>query len=170
MRIKMTTVTCVAAVLACASVAEAQPAKVPPTALSAPTKADVIADVNATFGFVPEFIRAIPDSFLVGFWMTMKTFEMNPQTSLNAKSKELIGIAVASQIPCEYCVYFHTLAARHAGATDQEIKEAVGMAAMTRMGSTVLNGLQLDKAQFRKDIDRVMRVEGKPKAQARRNP
>jgi hypothetical protein len=34
----------------------------------------------------------------------------------------------------------------------------------------VLNGLQLDKAQFRKDIDRIMKPETKPKSQARRTP
>ena len=108
----------------------------------------------------------MPDTMVVGFWTMMKTFQLNPDTKLDAKSKELIGLAVSSQIPCEYCVYFHTIAAKKNGATDQEIKEAVGMAAMTRMASTALNGMQIDKAQFKKDADRLMKGE-KTKVQAR---
>jgi len=87
----------------------------------------------------------------------MKQFEMSPDTKLDMKTKELIGVAVAAQIPCRYCVQFHTAGARMHGATDQEIQEAVGMAAMTRMGSTLLNGMQIDEAQFKKDLDRMMR-------------
>jgi AhpD family alkylhydroperoxidase len=102
------------------------------------------------------------------FWYGMKNFQANPNTSLDAKTKELIGVAVAAQIPCEYCVYFHTVAAKKAGASDQEIKEAVGMAAMTRMGSTLLNGAQIDKVQFRKDVDRIMARDEKSKVQARK--
>jgi alkylhydroperoxidase/carboxymuconolactone decarboxylase family protein YurZ len=65
-------------------------------------------------------------------------------------------------------VYFHTVAAKKAGASDQDIKEAVGMAAMTRMGSTLLNGAQIDKVQFRKDVDRIMARDEKSKVQARK--
>ncbi|HSD86077.1 MAG TPA: carboxymuconolactone decarboxylase family protein [Kofleriaceae bacterium] len=144
----------------------AQPAKQVPI----PTAAEVLDEVNAMFGFVPAFIKAMPDHLLPGFWVSMKGFQMNPNTALDAKTKELIGIAVAAQIPCEYCTYFHTIAAKNNGATDQEIREAVGMAGMTRMGSTLLNGLQLDRAQFRKDVDRMMKVETKGKTQASRVP
>jgi hypothetical protein len=53
---------------------------------------------------------------------------------------------------------------------DQEVREAVGMAATTRMGSTLLNGLQLDKNQFRKDVDRMMKSESARPGQARPSP
>ena len=80
---------------------------------------------------------------------------MNPNTALDGKTKELIGLAVAAQIPCEYCIYFPTEFARVNGATEQEIEEAVGMAAMTRTGSTLLHGLQVDPAQFKKVVARL---------------
>lgn len=134
--------------------------------MQAPSAAEAMTDIQQTFGFVPQFMRQIPETVLPMFWIGMKQFEMNPNTKLDAKTKELIGIAVASQIPCEYCVYFHTMGARQQGATDQEIKEAVGMAGMTRMGSTLLNGMQIDKNQFRKDVDRAMKSE-KRSTQAR---
>ena len=37
-----------------------------------------------------------------------------------------------------------TMSAREAGATDEEIREAVAMAALTRHWSTILNGMQID--------------------------
>jgi AhpD family alkylhydroperoxidase len=117
-----------------------------------------VAEIQKTFGFVPDFIKSVPDTLLPGFWAGITGLEMNPATKLDGKTKELIGLAVAAQVPCEYCVYFHTEAARLNGATDEEIKEAIGMAGLTRLGSTILNGNQTDKAQFKRDIQRI--VEG----------
>jgi AhpD family alkylhydroperoxidase len=82
---------------------------------------------------------------------------MNPNTALDGKTKQLIGLAVASQIPCEYCVMYHTEAARAEGATVAQIQEAVGMAAVTRQSSALLYGLQTDKVQFKKDLERLMK-------------
>jgi hypothetical protein len=47
--------------------------------------------------------------------------------------------------------------ARLNGATDQEIQEAIGMAALTRFGSTIMHGMQLDPAVNRQDVDRVVK-------------
>ena len=60
--------------------------------------------------------------------------------ALDGKTKQLIGLAVAAQIPCEYCVYAITKAAKAAGATDAQIKEAIAYAALVRFNSTMLNG------------------------------
>ena len=86
-----------------------------------------------------------------------KSVQLNPKTKLDGKTKELIGLAVAAQIPCHYCVYFHTAAAKANGATDEEIREAVAMAAIVRHWSTVLNGMQVDLAGFKREIDTVLR-------------
>lgn len=80
---------------------------------------------------------------------------VNPKTALNGKTKELLGLAVAAQIPCQYCIYFHTEAAKLNGASDEEIKEAVAMAAIVRHWSTMLNGSQVDLATFKKQADDV---------------
>jgi alkylhydroperoxidase/carboxymuconolactone decarboxylase family protein YurZ len=42
--------------------------------------------------------------------------------------------------------------ARRAGATDEEIQEAVAMSALTRLWSTVFNGMQIDFEQFKKEM------------------
>ena len=113
-------------------------------------------DIEKTLGFVPGFFRQMPESAIPGAWGEMKGFQLNPNTRLNGKTKELIGLAVAAQIPCQYCIYFHTAAAKANGATDEEIKEAVAMAGVVRHWSTVLNGNQVDLDSFRHDTDTVL--------------
>ncbi len=39
---------------------------------------------------------------------------------LDAKTRELIAIAVAAQIPCSYCVYGQTKNARAKAASEEE--------------------------------------------------
>jgi AhpD family alkylhydroperoxidase len=114
------------------------------------------ADIEQTLGFVPEFLRAFPEEGIAGAWAEMKTIQMNPASALDGKTKELLGLAVAAQIPCEYCIYFHTAAARANGATEAEIREAVAMAAIVRHWSTFLNGMQIDAATFRREVDTIM--------------
>ena len=91
-----------------------------------------------------------------GAWMDMKGLQMNPGTALPGKIKELVGLAVSAQIPCEYCVYAHTEFAKLNGATDAEIGEAVVMGALTRRWSTVANGIQIDEAKFRSEIAQII--------------
>src|SRR5262249_34479315 len=62
------------------------------------------ADVQKTFGFVPQFVLKLPDSVLPGVWAEMKGLQMNPSTALPGRTKELIGLGVAAQVPCRYCV------------------------------------------------------------------
>lgn len=114
-------------------------------------------DIEATLGSVPTFFKLFPPEGVEGAWTEFKTIQLNPKTALSGKEKELIGLAVAAQIPCSYCVYFHTAAARLNGATDAEIGEAVAMAAITRHWSTVLNGMQADPVEFRQQTDTVLR-------------
>jgi AhpD family alkylhydroperoxidase len=119
------------------------------------TKA-TLADIRNTLGFVPGFMAAFPDEGLPGAWAEFKGVQLNPQSAIPAKYKELIGLAVAAQVPCEYCVYFHTKAAKANGATDRDIKEAVAMAAIVRHWSTYLNGAQIDEAAFRSELGQVV--------------
>jgi len=114
-------------------------------------------DIAQTLGSVPGFFKLFPESGIAGAWAEFKSVQLNPATSLNGKTKELIGLAVAAQIPCEYCVYFHTAAAKANGATDEEVREAVAMAAITRHWSTVLNGMNMDYDAFKADTDAVLK-------------
>jgi AhpD family alkylhydroperoxidase len=118
-------------------------------------------------GYVPEFIRDFPEEARAGAWRAFRDVQLSPATQLSGKQKELVGLAVAAQIPCRYCIIAHTEFAKLNGATDAEIKEAIGMASLTRELSTMLNGMQVDEAQFHRDIDKL--VKG-AKASAKKNP
>ena len=113
-------------------------------------------DIEATLGFVPGFLKAFPEAALPGAWEDMKNLQMNPNTAIPNKYKELIGLGVAAQIPCHYCVYFHTETARANGATDAELKEAVVQAAQTRRWSTFISGLQYSEDAFKADVDKMV--------------
>ena len=79
--------------------------------------------------------------------------EIEGPGALDVKTKALIGRAVAAQIPCDYCVYYHTKVAKAHGASDAQIKEAIASAALTRKWSTVLNGSNYDMQSFRKQVN-----------------
>lgn len=117
---------------------------------------DMRKELTDAFGFVPSFARTLPPAQARLWWNGMKDFQLSERTALSGKVKELIGLGVAAQIPCHYCVLFHTEAARLNGATDQEIEEAVFMSSLTRMGSTVLNGVSMDPQVFDKELEDIV--------------
>jgi AhpD family alkylhydroperoxidase len=127
-----------------------------PAAEVAPDARAALADIKGTLGFVPGFLSVFPEEGLPGAWDEFKSVQLNRQSAIPPKYKELIGLGVAAQIPCEYCVYFHTRAAKANGATDREIREAVGMAAIVRHWSTYLNGAQIDEPGFRSELEQVI--------------
>ncbi|MEW5853100.1 MAG: carboxymuconolactone decarboxylase family protein [Myxococcota bacterium] len=110
-------------------------------------------DIEATLGMVPSFLRMFPENAIAGAWEQMKAVQLNPNSAIPAKYKELIGLGVAAQVPCRYCAYFHTEAARLNGASDEEIKEAVAQAAITRHWATYFNGMKTDPSTFRNDVE-----------------
>jgi AhpD family alkylhydroperoxidase len=54
--------------------------------------------------------------------------------ALSAKTKQIIAVAVAHVTQCPYCIKGHTKAARRAGASAEELMEAIWVAAEMRAG------------------------------------
>ncbi|PDT74958.1 carboxymuconolactone decarboxylase family protein [Bradyrhizobium sp. C9] len=103
----------------------------------------------------PEYFKqTFPDQVLKPHWDEQLAV-MNPKGALDAKTKQLIALGVAAQIPCVYCVYGHTKLAKAAGATDAQIKEAVATAALVRFNSTMLQGAGYDMQKFQQEVDRL---------------
>jgi AhpD family alkylhydroperoxidase len=121
-----------------------------------PAAAAARADIAKTLGFVPQFFLKFPEEMLPGAWEEMKSLQLNPSTALPGRTKELVGLAVAAQIPCRYCIVAHTEFAKLNGASETEIGEAVAMAALTRHWSTFLNGIQTDETKFRAEIAKIV--------------
>ena len=61
--------------------------------------------------------------------------------ALPSKTKQLIAVAVAHVTQCPYCIRGHTQAAQRHGASEQEIMEAIWVAAEMRAGGAYAHSL-----------------------------
>ncbi len=118
------------------------------------TPAEARAEATKMFGASLPELELYPDSGVVGVWTWMKDVE-DGKGALSPKVRELIGLAVASQIPCEFCIHYHRKAASAQGATEQELREASAVAAYTRHWSTMLYGTQVDLDEYKALIDKL---------------
>ena len=92
-----------------------------------------------------------------GMFQAFKNFNseiFEKESALSRKVKELIALAVAHTTQCPYCIESHVKAAKKAGAPDQEIAEAIFVAAALRAGgafahSTISMGVlkEMDKLE-----------------------
>ena len=112
-----------------------------------------VAEMKKMFGKIPPRMQNYPESAKAAGWELIKSTDLNKNTALSLKVRELIGLAVASQIPCKYCIYYHQRAAKAAGASQEEIREAIHMASLVRHWSTFLYGNESDFEAFKAEID-----------------
>ena len=91
----------------------------------------VEAEMEETFGAAPVSFKVYPEHMRAGAWEWFKS-TLSPDAAIPAKYSQLIPLGVASQIPCNYCIYVYTTMAKMLGATGKEIQEAVASAIDTR--------------------------------------
>jgi AhpD family alkylhydroperoxidase len=106
-----------------------------------PEATATLAEVKKMLGVVPAMVSEQPDANVAPFWEQMKALQLNPQTTLSGKTKELIGLGVSAQIPCKYCIYAHIQFAKLNGANEAELREAVAAAGLARELSALSVGL-----------------------------
>jgi AhpD family alkylhydroperoxidase len=130
------------------------------TLLSIPSSADntqssaaAVAEMKDMLGGVPTELQLYPESARAAGWAMMKSTDLNKATALPSKVRELIGLAVAAQIPCRYCAYYHATAAKAAGASQEEIREAVHQASLVRHWSAILYGNSYDFDTYKSEVD-----------------
>jgi AhpD family alkylhydroperoxidase len=58
--------------------------------------------------------------------------------TLDARTRELIALAVAVTLRCDGCITVHTAEARNAGATKEEIAEALAVAISVNAGAALV--------------------------------
>ena len=95
-------------------------------------------DIQKHFGVVPKFFQLFPEARLPALWSEYKNVQLSPDTALDAKTKQLIGLAVAVQAKCSACIYFQTSAALANGATGKEIQETVAVSVIEDNWSKIL--------------------------------
>jgi len=123
-----------------------------PAARAETDAAQAEAEMIKTIGFVPSFAKAFPKSALPGIWEEVKGFELNKSTALDGKTKDLISLAIAAQMPSWLTAWSYAKCAKASGATEAQVQEAVMMSAMARHWSTFFNGMQLDETKFRAEL------------------
>lgn len=118
------------------------------------TREQALAEIGQMFGLVPTFIKSVPADTLGMEWELMKRAQFEEGAVPN-KYRELIGLGIAAVSKCKYCAYFHTVAAKLNGATDEEIADTLRYAKSSAGWSAWLNGGQFDYQQFKLEMDQV---------------
>jgi AhpD family alkylhydroperoxidase len=112
---------------------------------------EVYRDIEREIGVVPSWLKRVPDSSLGLEWKLLKKVELEPGP-IPGKYRELIGVAISGVTKCRYCSFYHTEMARLAGASEEEIEDALHFAKSSVGWSAYINGLQVDFGRFREEV------------------
>jgi len=113
-------------------------------------------EIEQTFGSFLSMFEGFPKNALPGAWETFKQLQ-SPENPIPPKYRELLQLAVASQIPCDYCIYYHATVAKALGATEEEIQEALAQGAQTRHWSMIIQGNQTDMEAWKSEVNAALK-------------
>ena len=82
--------------------------------------------------------------------MLMGVSQFQKNSGMDNKTFQLMSLAAAAGMKCEYCILAHTAQAKKAGATDEEIKAVAMIAGIIAINSTILYANQYDLEKLRK--------------------
>jgi AhpD family alkylhydroperoxidase len=85
-----------------------------------------------------EMAKLAPEEFKA--WANLDAIVGREDGHIPRKYRELIALAVAHTTQCVYCIEVHTKNAKRAGATREEVAEAVLLAAALRAGGAAAHG------------------------------
>src|SRR2546430_7307929 len=85
-----------------------------------------------------EMSRLAPEDFKA--WANLDGIVAREDGRIPRKYRELIAVAVAHTTQCVYCIEVHTKNAKKAGASKEEVVEAVLLAAALRAGGAAAHG------------------------------
>ncbi|EKB02134.1 carboxymuconolactone decarboxylase family protein [Proteus mirabilis] len=91
---------------------------------------EIVTDISGNMGALSKNIPEVMKSFM------STTKASSKDGVLDAKTKELIAIAVANR--CDGCIGFHTKTLVELGTTEQELAEALGVAIYMGGGPSVM--------------------------------
>ncbi len=93
---------------------------------------------TSDMGRLKDLSKAAPEEFKA--WLNLDRIVAREDGKIPRKYRELIAIAVAHTTQCVYCMEAHVNNAKKAGATREEIAEAVLLAAALRAGGAAAHG------------------------------
>ena len=115
---------------------------------------ETLKDIKKTFGFVPGFMKGLPQDVLMHDWPLMKKYTLG-ESKVPAKYRELLGLAVAANIKCPYCQLFHKSVAQMYGATPEEFAEIAFLASYTSRWSAMIHAQHYDYDTFAKETQQI---------------
>ncbi|ARK13237.1 arsenosugar biosynthesis-associated peroxidase-like protein [Fibrivirga algicola] len=89
------------------------------------------------FGQIGEFQKEFADKFFAYYGAVFA------EGALTAREKSLIALAVSHTVQCPYCIDAYTSDTLEKGCSEQEMMEAVHVAAAIRGGATLVHGVQM---------------------------
>jgi len=89
------------------------------------------------FGQISDFQKELGDNF---FRWYNAVFE---EGALSQREKALIALAVAHAVQCPYCIDAYTKGSLEKGADEEQMMEAVHIAAAIRGGASLVHGVQM---------------------------
>ncbi|MEL6140763.1 MAG: arsenosugar biosynthesis-associated peroxidase-like protein, partial [Bacteroidota bacterium] len=92
------------------------------------------------FGQIKDFQPEMASQFFE--WYENAT---HGDTALTQREKSLIALAVSHAIQCPYCVDAYTTGALESGADEEQMMEAVHVAAAVKAGGTLIYGIQMKR-------------------------
>lgn len=69
--------------------------------------------------------------------------EVFKEGALTAREKSLIALAVSHAVQCPYCIHAYTEDTLQRGVTEEQMMEAVHVAAAIRGGASLVHGVQM---------------------------
>ena len=110
-----------------------------------PRVAAVFADIRAVRGSDVNALwrhLAFDPALLESVWAEVKSV-MGAESALDAKTKEMLYVAVSIANACPYCVHSHTAAAKARGMSDAEHADLLRVVSLAGRTNHLLNGLQV---------------------------
>ncbi|WP_207491406.1 arsenosugar biosynthesis-associated peroxidase-like protein [Aridibaculum aurantiacum] len=96
---------------------------------------------NATdlgkFGNITDFQKEAGEKFFAWYGEVFK------DSALSAREKSLIALAVAHAVQCPYCIDAYSSDAYEKGYSEEQMMEAVHVAAAIRGGASLVHGVQM---------------------------
>ena len=89
------------------------------------------------FGEITEFQEVLGQKFFEYYNEVFK------EGALTEREKSLIALAVAHTVQCPYCIDAYTSACLSRGADEEQMMEAVHVAAAIRSGATLVNSVMM---------------------------
>ncbi len=106
----------------------------------------VYDDIRQSRGtdFIINFWRALAvnPALLKSTWFHLKSI-MTVEGEIDAKTREMIYIAVSTANACSYCVHSHTAAAKAKGMGDAEHAELMTIISLAASTNHLANGFQI---------------------------